>query len=163
LLKKKNILDTNLTNVKVYQKSVDPEVLESNTQLRDMTNDFITSTETLLKAFSEFAESVTKSPEDKSPPLLIKAALRKYIEKEQFTHLLNLKILSAGGESVTMQQSFRQSGKLIFIGGCAVSYILVKIDGTYVMANTHNGLAHLHYDLRKTQESHVRSIKILDA
>jgi hypothetical protein len=134
--------------VKANKKS-----MEEKNALLVKTNAAILATETLLTAISNFAESATKTPEDKSPPLLLKAALRKHIRTEGFTHLLNLKILSAGGEAVTMQQRIGKSGKLIFIGGCAISYILVQTDGTYIIANTHHGLAHLNYDLGKAQES----------
>jgi hypothetical protein len=116
-------------------------------------NACISATDILGAEIHNFIETVTKTPDDKSPPLLLKAILRQYIRDKEFTHLLNLKILSAGGEAVTMQKRIGPSGKLQFIGGCAISYILIKKDGTYVMADTHHGIAYYNYDLGKAKDS----------
>ena len=113
----------------------------------------VLASETIVTAFAAFAESVTKTPDDKSPPLLLKAAFRRLIRETSITHLLSLKILSGGGDGVTTQKRLWESGRMIFIAGCAISYILVKTDGTYVLADTHHGLAHLNYKLGKPEQS----------
>lgn len=107
----------------------------------------IADSEKLSKDLSTFLDSIVKAPDDKTLPLLVRAATREQIREMGITHLLNLKVTSSGGEAITKRSIWFWTSKATFIGGTAISYMLVKSEGEVVMANTLFGLAQLDYNL----------------
>jgi hypothetical protein len=124
------------------------KLLESPNEVITEANVNIANSQSLGKAFLEFADSATKSADSNTLPLMLKAALRKHIKTNGITHLLNLKILSSGGEAITMKHRFlfwRTNSS--FIGGSVISYILAEKNGLIIAADTVPGLARLNYQL----------------
>jgi len=107
----------------------------------------IADSEKLSKDLSTFLDSIVKAPDDKTLPLLVRAATREQIREMGITHLLNLKVTSSGGEAITKRSIWFWASKATFIGGTAISYMLVKSEGEVVMADTLFGLAQLDYNL----------------
>jgi hypothetical protein len=130
-------------------------------ELVDLANTLIVNSESLSKAFSIFADSATKATDEKTPPLLLKAALRKYIRASNITHLLNLKIVSSGGEAITMKRRLMfWKNNASFIGGSVISYVLAETSGRVVAADTVPGLAQLNYRLSGEGESVFKEISL---
>jgi hypothetical protein len=122
--------------------------LEAPNEVIDKANVHIANSQSLAKAFLEFADSATKGADSNTLPLLLKAALRKHIKTIGITHLLNLKILSSGGEAITMKHRFLfWMTNSSFIGGSVISYILADKNGMIIAADTVPGLARLNYQL----------------
>ena len=135
--------------------------LEAPNDRIEKANVHITNSESLSKAFLTFADSVTQTTEKDTLPLLLKAALRKHIRKIGITHLLNLKIISSGGEAITMKHRFLfWMTNSSFIGGSVVCYILARIDGTIIAAETVPGLARFNYKLSGKGESDFKDISL---
>ncbi len=108
-------------------------------------NAAVTNSDALSKAIAAFADAVTKATDEKTS-ILIKAALRKRVINLDISHLLYLKIVSSGGEAMTLKSRFR-SGKTAFVGGCAITYVLATVNGAIVNADTLPVLSQLNYDL----------------
>jgi hypothetical protein len=124
------------------------KLLEAPNEVIDKANVHIANSQSLAKAFLEFADSATKGADSNTLPLLLKAALRKHIKTIGITHLLNLKILSSGGEAITMKHRFLfWMTNSSFIGGSVISYILADKNGMIIAADTVPGLARLNYQL----------------
>jgi hypothetical protein len=130
-------------------------------KLLDLANTLIVNSESLSKAFSVFADSATKATDEKTPPLLLKAAMRKYLRTSNITHLLNLKIVSSGGEAITMKRRLLfWENNASFIGGSVISYILAETSGRVVAADTIPGLARLNYRLSGEDEPVFKEISL---
>ena len=110
-------------------------------------NKLVNDSESLLKSFDAFFASISASSENK-PSLLVEAMLRKYIETEQITHLLHIKICSKGGEAMTIKKPLSVGGgDTAYISGIVISYILAKLNGEIESAGTFSELASLNYKL----------------
>ena len=132
-------------------------MLNAKTLLLDSANAKVDNSESLSKAFSVFIDSITKTADEKTLPLLVKAALRQYYTRLGITHLLNLKILSSGGEAITKKSRF-SSGLTAFIGGNVISYVLAKTTGEIIQADSSIGLGHLNYELSADKSPVYRKI-----
>ncbi len=94
-----------------------------------------TRAETLIKGFDEFNQLITALPEGKSHSLLTAAAIQNHLNTQKITHLLYLTIASSGGDIIIGKGLF-QSGRVRFLGGAVVSYVLAQSDGKIVAADT---------------------------
>jgi hypothetical protein len=111
----------------------------------------IKNSEELGKSILAFSESVTKAVDEKTLPLLAKAALRQQLTNLGITHLLYLKMLSSGGEAMTLK-SRMDSGKTAFIGGAVFSFILADKKGKILGSDVYTTLAQLNYNLSDEDE-----------
>lgn len=108
------------------------------------------NTETLLNEFTEFYKALLTVPKDGTYSPLAIAAIRQYLDSIGITHLLYLAVASSGGEMVTGKGLF-QWGRVGFLGGCVVTYILAKSSGEIVSANTNFGYSGVRYNLGKNK------------
>jgi hypothetical protein len=92
-------------------------------------------TDTLIKSFDEFTKILVSVPEGKDYSPLAVAMIREYFDWLQITHLLYTKVTSSGGDFITSHGLF-QWGKVAFLSGCALTYVLAKTDGQIVAADT---------------------------
>jgi hypothetical protein len=91
--------------------------------------------EQVITEFAEFNKAITSAPQGGGYSALASAAIRQYLDVMQISHLLYLNVTSSGGEMVLGKGLFR-SGKLGFIGGCVITYVLAKCSGEIVTSNT---------------------------
>ncbi len=146
-------LETKIANSKLSPNTEYPKTLKVAkdavkpiAEWLESANTVVNNSESLSKAILTFAESVTKSPDEKTLPLLVKAALRKQIGENKISHLLNLKVLSSGGEAMTLKSRL-SSGKTAFIGGGVISFVLATTQGKVLASNIYPVLAQLDYSL----------------
>jgi hypothetical protein len=137
------------------------DLLESKKELLDGANAAVAESESLGKALGDFLTSVTSTPDDKTPSLLAQAALRNHIRKQGITHILHLKILSSGGEAITKKRLW-SSGETAYIGGSAISYILVTSEGRVVSSDTEVALAQLGHKLSAPGAAELWRIRFMD-
>jgi hypothetical protein len=137
------------------------DALDQVNKFLDTANSHVANSETISKAFTVFADSITKTEEGNNLPLLAKAVLRKHIHADDIKYLLNLKIVSGGGEAITMKRRIPWGkDNSSFIGGSVVSFILADTDGKIVAADTIPGLARIGYQLSGGKEPNFNEISI---
>jgi hypothetical protein len=114
----------------------------------------LANVDALLAGFDAFAAAATAVSEHGPAPLQA-AALREQLcdRGPTYTHVLYVGMEAAGGETVVKKGLFRRSGRVGYLGGCQVSYLLATPDGTPVAAGSRSYAAHLTYDLDKAQAS----------
>lgn len=107
--------------------------------------------EELVKEFDEFGKSISSvSAGNNYSPLanaVIREHLNEYMKKKEITHLLYLTITSAGGEEVTGHGPFSLCGKIWYMGGCVVTYILADMNGKIISSDTIFESSYVHYSL----------------
>jgi hypothetical protein len=133
------------------------EQLARDKELLEAANAAIGASENLSKAAGDLITAVSTAPDDKTPPALVQAALRKHIREQGITHLLYLKILSSGGEAMTKQSIWR-SGQTAYIGGSAIAYVLVTAAGEVISADTEVSVAQLDHTLGKPDAAKLATI-----
>ena len=126
------------------------QITELNGKVKAI-NTAITNSQDLIKSIVAFAESVTKSMDEKTLPLLAKAAVRKQIHDLGISHLLYLKILSSGGEAMTLKSRLT-SGETAFIGGAVFSFVLATKKGIIRASDVFPVLSQLNYSLSDDDE-----------
>jgi hypothetical protein len=89
----------------------------------------------LIKEFVEFNKALTAAPEKGGYSPLAATALRQHLAAIGITHLLYIGIPASGGEMVTGKGLF-YFGSPGFLGGCVVTYLLVKITGELLASDT---------------------------
>jgi hypothetical protein len=121
-------------------------------------HDFVISNvEATLDAFDGFVKEVQSASEGQEQALLLQAASRGYIRDEGFTHLLFLNVVSQGGEIVTKKGLFGFGGKMAYLGGCAVSYVLAEANGRILAGDTIVEASEMPYEF--TRGAKVSSIR----
>lgn len=96
--------------------------------------------------FDEFlAAAVTPRDGQQGPPLLT-ALQHEQVRQGGVTHLLTLRVVSSGGETITRKGLFA-FGRIAFLGGCAVTFTLAEVGGAIVAADTCTSLVRLDYPL----------------
>ncbi|HEY6595513.1 MAG TPA: hypothetical protein VI011_15655 [Asanoa sp.] len=108
----------------------------------------LATVDALLAGFDAFAAAATAVSEHGPAPLQA-AALRETLcdAEPTYTHVLYVGMEAAGGETVVKKGLFRRSGRVGYLGGCQVSYLLATPDGTPAAAGSRSYAAHLTYDL----------------
>lgn len=148
-------------------KALEAEIAEHKDRLAvkqgllDKAKAAIVESESVGKAFGDFVTALTSTPDDKTPPLLVQAALRQQIREQGITHLLHLKVLSSGGEAITKKRLFG-SGETAYIGGSAISYVLATVAGHVVSADAQVALAQLDYNLSAPGAVNLRKIRFMN-
>jgi DNA/RNA endonuclease G (NUC1) len=110
----------------------------------------VATTDDLLTRFDAFATVVTAPPATGGLPPLVAAGLREPIHGDtpMQTHVLYVDVESSGGETVTKRSLFAPSGRVAFIGGAVVSYLLWDAkQRRLVAAGTKTLLGRLDYKL----------------
>jgi hypothetical protein len=82
--------------------------------------------------------------------------LREQVVRRGITHILSLQVVSSGGETITRKSLF-DSGRVAFLGSCAVTFTLLSSDGAIVAADTQSVLVRLDYKLH-SGEGTLRAI-----
>jgi hypothetical protein len=108
----------------------------------------IAQSENVIKTFDEFNKLITSVAAGKDFSPLAAAAIRKHLDTLQITHLLYLAIASSGGDTITSRGLF-QSGKVRFLGGGVVCYVLAESNGRIVAADTKTELSHVKFQLNE--------------
>jgi len=108
---------------------------EEAKKLAGMLEEICKKAEQVIAEFLEFNKAITSPPQGGGYSALASAAIRQYVDLMHISHLLYLNVTSSGGEMVLGKGLF-QSGKIGYIGGCAVTYVLAECSGKIVTANT---------------------------
>ncbi|MFF1868229.1 hypothetical protein [Kitasatospora herbaricolor] len=107
--------------------------------------------QTALDEFEKFAASVTAAPDNGYPPL-IAAAARECLHlgtDQQVTHVLYVDAGTAGSETITRRSLW--ATRLMFVGGCQVSYLLLEIATDKTTGGTKSWMAQAPYKLGDNQ------------
>lgn len=100
----------------------------------------------LSKAFDAFLEATLKPGDGEQRPPLLAALLREQVRRHGITHLLALKVVSGGADVITRKGLF-WSGRVAYLGGCAVAYTLTDTEGLVVASDTRSAIVRLDYRL----------------
>lgn len=106
----------------------------------------IARSEALVKAFDTFYDALINLPQGADRSLLSIVAAHQQIDAIDPTYLLYVTVSSSGGEAIT-KQSIWSSGSTAFLGGGAVSFVLVHKDGKVVDAGMVQKLSYLKFRL----------------
>ena len=117
----------------------------------------IARSESVIKAFDEFNKLITSVAAGKDYSPLAVAAIRKYLDTLQITHLLYLAIASSGGDTITSRGLF-QSGRVRFLGGGVVCYVLAESNGRIVAADTKTALSHVKFQLNQDSPAVINTL-----
>jgi hypothetical protein len=116
----------------------------------------------LITHFDAFADSLAASAGGQ-PSLIALATLSDRLLEEGITHLLFLKVESKGGEGITKKTLWTKGGERAFLGGIAASYVLAKVDGEIVSADTITAASELHRRIGSGGPAKVLDIEMPDA
>lgn len=118
--------------------------LDATTEKGKQAAPFIQQTDTMLQDAANYIDLITKQGEGDTPPLFIQAAISGHMKQLGITHVLYISVVSSGGETLTRRKLWPGSlPPITYVGGCAVSYLLAKEDGTMMSADTVYCLAEL--------------------
>ena len=102
--------------------------------------------EALIKIFDDFGKVSTSITEGNNYSPLAAAVIQQYLKDEKITHLLYLAVISGGGEMVVGKGLF-QWGKVSYLGGCVLTYILAERTGRIISADTLFESSNVKYNL----------------
>jgi hypothetical protein len=150
-IKRKDELKTKIYELKgqLLSESVENKIKNGALKAKDIigTEEACKKAEDVIKEFAEFNKAVTSVPQGGGYSPIVSAAIRQYLDDiVKITHLLYLNVTSAGGEMVIGKGLF-QWGKVGFLGGCVVTYVLADCSGQIVAANTFIGYSKVKYKL----------------
>lgn len=135
------------------KKIKDPSLLEpKKKELKDLTiflqvtEKTVLQSKSLMEAYDKSSEVLLTAAEGQNTSPMAAAVLQEKILEFQITHLLYAKILSGGGEAITGKKMMG-SGKTAYLGGSVVSYVLAKVEGDIVAADTLVEAGRLDYEL----------------
>lgn len=85
----------------------------------------------------------------KTESVLARALLSEYLSRaEHSTHQLTARVTAVGSDMITRKQLF-SSGRLLFIGGCTIEYMLANADGRIVAADLVQSSEQITLDLNR--------------
>lgn len=85
----------------------------------------------------------------KTESVLARALLSEYLSRaEHSTHQLTARVTAVGSDMISRKQLF-SSGRLLFIGGCTIEYMLAKADGRIVAADLVQSSEQITLDLNR--------------
>jgi hypothetical protein len=115
----------------------------------------------LLDAIKSYIQSITSKAAGEDYPKLVCAALRDRIHQMGITHLLYLNILpKSGGESITKKKTWPGEGKVEYLGGAAVCYVLAEKGGRIVASDLLVRLSVYNHHLADPEKSTLTSIPV---
>ena len=93
-------------------------------------------TSTALAANADkFIESLAAVPADDAQPMLARALVAEQVCAKRYTHHLYVQLETSGGQTIT-EKSLWNSGRLTYVGGGALSYVLAESTGRIVAADS---------------------------
>lgn len=99
----------------------------------------------VVTAADEFVKAAVTPPAAGPPPILA-AAVRERLEG--VTHVLFVGVAAAGDDAVTRHGLFAKSGIVGYIGGCAVSYLILDVAAGKLTGGSGSWVGHTRYDLK---------------
>ncbi|MBX3082015.1 MAG: hypothetical protein KF716_10315 [Anaerolineae bacterium] len=132
---------------------------ETDNKLKQSASEALAAYTTLITAFDSFINAVTAAAGADTPPALVTAITRELIRTQKITHLLYVKVASSGGDAVT-QESRWNTPKTMFMGGCAVTYVLTDQTGKVIAGNTITRLRQLKHEFDDSQNANSSAITI---
>ena len=129
------IIDKAITDGKNYDNLLkeleNMELKINNLSAREQNRTIITTRfDKEIASVDELIKSISEKTAEKPSPLE-RIAVIDQIKKNPGTKLLFLLTVSQGGEVETSQSTFSQ-GRVSYIGGAIINYILTESDGTYL-------------------------------
>jgi len=112
----------------------------------------------LVEATGKELQTMLTQAEGKSYSPLAAAALQERYDPLGLTHILYLKVLSGGGETLTGQQIFRNA-RAAYTGGCVVCYVLTDRQGRVAAAETLVDYSYLSRNLEKPDEAQLHEME----
>lgn len=123
----------------------------------------LAAAEATIKRFDDFAKAVTASGEG-GRPLLVSAAARERLHLEgeaAYTHVLFVDVEGGGQETITSRKLFGRSGKMRYLGGLQVSFLLHDVaSNRTVAAGTKSLLGQIEYDIGKAEAGTLTRIPL---
>jgi hypothetical protein len=134
------LVSTPIENIKKDEKSSDnkKQITEAEMACK--------KAEAIIKEFAEFNKALTSVPQGGGLSPIASAAIRQYLDKIGITHLLYVDVTSGGGEMVIGKGLF-QWGRIGYLGGCVITYVLAECSGKIIAANTLIGYSKVMYKL----------------
>ncbi|MCM1988003.1 hypothetical protein [Methanococcoides seepicolus] len=120
--------------------------LEALTAEQQAAETAVLQSESLITACDESRKALLTAADDQTASPMEAAVLREKILALKVTHLLYATIVSSGGEAITSRR-WLTSGHTAYLGGSVVSYILAKVEGDIVTADTLVRAGRLEYQM----------------
>jgi hypothetical protein len=114
-------------------------------------------------AFDAFATAVSAPAKEGARPPLVLAAMREPLHRDEnrVTHVLYVAVEAPGAETITKHGFFGSSGRVKFLGGMQVSYLVLDVANACISAaGTEPLLAHMDYDFGSGWAGRVEPIAI---
>lgn len=113
------------------------------------------------KRCDDLAAAVTKVPEGGGLPPLGRAALRSALHtaSPELTHLLYVSIATSGGETQVRQRRFL-APVVRYVGGCVLSVVVAKKDGTVVYGNSFSAIGQLTYRIKDGELGELKEVTL---
>jgi hypothetical protein len=115
-------------------------------------NPLLSEWETLSKSFDDYLKSIV-SVKGKSSKL-VRAIIKAQIDAWDITHLLQLSI-AAGGGHVVRESKLREKGRYNFLGGAAISFALVAMNGQIKSCGIFTNLSQFHYEASRARDGYA--------
>jgi len=93
-----------------------------------------TTSATLATTADEFIKGLITSPAAGTEPMLNRLLVAEQVGADRYTHYLSVQVETSGGETVT-EKSLWNSGRLTYVGGGVLSYVLAERGGRVVAAD----------------------------
>jgi hypothetical protein len=122
--------------------------------------------EVAIKAFDEFTKAVTVAPASGGPPLLVTAAQRERLhlppdDERAISHVLFVAIEGGGQAAITKRKLFGRSGRMNYLGGAQVSYLLYDVaQRETVGAGSEQLMGSVGFDVGKAEAGSLKPITL---
>lgn len=101
----------------------------------------------VMAAVETALTDLSKAPDATQQPVLVRAALREYLEEAAKTGvLLWVDVASSGGDRITKASPLGWNSSAAFLGGVHVAFLVTRLDGTIEAAGTRVALASQTFD-----------------
>jgi hypothetical protein len=122
--------------------------------------------EVAIKVFDEFTKAVTVAPATGGPPLLVTAAQRERLhlppgDSRAISHVLYVAIEGGGQAAITKRKLFGRSGRMNYLGGAQVSYLLYDVaKRDTVAAGSEQLMGSVGFDVGKAEAGSLKPISL---
>jgi hypothetical protein len=120
----------------------------------------------LVAGWDKLDESLVKPTAAGGPPPLVASMRRERIrrsvrvggDERPVTHMLSLKVVSANGDAVTQKGPFVIEGKVGFIAGVQITWLLTAMTGQVVAGGSRGSINSLSYNIAADEPNVLRAL-----
>ncbi|MFN3372849.1 MAG: hypothetical protein ACK44M_04685 [Chloroflexus sp.] len=117
--------------------------------LKNLENEVLKALLPAATPINQTTSSDQAQTNSKTESVLSRALLSEYLtHAERSTHQLTARVTSGGSDMIARKQLF-SSGRLLFIGGCTIEYLLATADGSIIAADLVQSSEHITLDLNR--------------